>query len=553
MSTKLFLNAAVACFLGITANSFAQSTPAAPQKEDVGRIGINSISPRATLDIEVKTTDETANQGIIIPNLSKVSIAKITEPVESTLVYISNVDNYTEGQNTTADALVANVNAKGFYFYDGTTWQPLQKTAPKLDYIISADGTVLMQWLNKYTQNIDMNQYSDMANVTTISERLLQNSGGVKTFIIKDGVTKIGNYAFQNTKDLKVTIPQSVTEIEEHAFEENKGVTELNLPNLKIAEDGIFQKSNLKSIDLSQLTTIKKNAFSYTKLLTTANFPSVTSVGKSAFEDSNLSNISLPEATLIGSWAFYNTHLTNISAPKVTTIGERAFGGSKITDINFPEVTSIGWGAFSGTKLTTLNLPKAQIIGGYAFESTNITSINLPEATSIGESAFSRTKLTTLNLPKVTTVNRYAFENSGLTSISLPNATSIGWGAFGDTKLTTLNLPKVTTVEERAFHGLTSLETLTLDSIITLTLEAIHVLPNLKKVILGETIKEIQDGNLRQLNKNAEVYIRATTPPSLTETFDINCTFYVPQASLNAYHTHQDWAPHKDKIKGYNY
>ena len=74
-----------------------------------------------------------------------------------------------------------------------------------------------MQWLNKYTQNIDMNQYSDMANVTTISERLLQNSGGIKTFIIKDGVTKIGNYAFQNTKDLKVTIPQSVTEIEEHA------------------------------------------------------------------------------------------------------------------------------------------------------------------------------------------------------------------------------------------------------------------------------------------------------------------------------------------------
>lgn len=132
------------------------------------------------MDIEVKTTDETANQGIIIPNLSKVSIAKITEPVESTLVYISNVDNYTEGQNTTADALVANVNAKGFYFYDGTTWQPLQKATPKRDYIVSANGTVLMNWLNEFTPNIDMNQYSDMANVTIIGNKLLQDADDVK-------------------------------------------------------------------------------------------------------------------------------------------------------------------------------------------------------------------------------------------------------------------------------------------------------------------------------------------------------------------------------------
>lgn len=85
-------------------------------KAQVGRVGINTASPEATLSIEVDPANAlstaTSNEGVLIPKLSKARIANITTPVDATMIYVSDL-TYT-GTNPA----VADITSKGFYYYD---------------------------------------------------------------------------------------------------------------------------------------------------------------------------------------------------------------------------------------------------------------------------------------------------------------------------------------------------------------------------------------------------------------------------------------------------
>ncbi|NHW22551.1 hypothetical protein HA072_26305, partial [Escherichia coli] len=77
-TTKL----SVFAFLGLGLVVYGQS----------GKVGVNTSSPQATLDIQptAKNGDVTAttNEGILAPKLSKTRVASIATPVEGTLVYV---------------------------------------------------------------------------------------------------------------------------------------------------------------------------------------------------------------------------------------------------------------------------------------------------------------------------------------------------------------------------------------------------------------------------------------------------------------------------------
>ncbi len=190
----------------------------------------------------------------------------------------------------------------------------------------------------------------------------------------------IGDYAFSGCSRLtSLTIPSSVTEIDESAFEGCSGLTSLTIP--------------------SSVTWIGRSAFEGCSGLTSLTIPSsVTRISESAFEGcSGLTSLTIPSSvTWIGRSAFKGcSGLTSLTIPSsVTSIGKSAFDGcSGLTSLTLPSsVTRISESAFEGCSgLTSLTLPSSVTeIGGYAFKGcSRLTSLTLPSSvTWISESAF---------------------------------------------------------------------------------------------------------------------------------------------------------------------
>ena len=121
----------------------------------VGRVGINTASPQATLSIEVDPSNTlstaTSNEGVLIPKLSKTRIANITAPVDATMIYVSDL-TYT-GTNPA----VADITSKGFYYYDEDPVMPANSKWKKLN--VNAGGNNLYNTDGVLTDNraVDMN------------------------------------------------------------------------------------------------------------------------------------------------------------------------------------------------------------------------------------------------------------------------------------------------------------------------------------------------------------------------------------------------------------
>ena len=201
----------------------------------------------------------------------------------------------------------------------------------------------------------------------------------IKTVVVENGVTSIGNYAFEFCSLTSITIPNGVTSIGDHAFYRSDILTSITIPN------------------------------------------SVTSIGGFAFTDcSSLTSITIPDSvTSIGDYAFYGCrNLTSITIPNgVTTIGERMFYDCyNLTSITIPEsVTSIGYYAFGFcNNLASITIPESVTsIGEWAFrDCIGLTSITIPESvTNIGSDAFYGCNgLTSITIPKgVTRIGPYTF------------------------------------------------------------------------------------------------------------------------------------------------
>ena len=203
-------------------------------------------------------------------------------------------------------------------------------------------------------------------------------SSQVKSVVIKDGVTSIGDCAFGGCISLtSVSIPDGVISIGFAAFESCSLLTGVTIPN--------------------SVTGIGDYAFGYCSSLISVTIPgSVTSIGEAAFAGGSTSvNVSrenknycsvdgglydkqkttifhpvkiqngafrVPDGVnRIGDSAFFDcTSLTSVIIPKsVTSIGSLAFLGCiRLTNVTIPDgVTSIGDAAFAGST-TSINVSR---------------------------------------------------------------------------------------------------------------------------------------------------------------------------------------------------
>ena len=217
-------------------------------------------------------------------------------------------------------------------------------------------------------------------SVTSIGNFAFYQCTGLTSVTIPNSVTSIGEYAFSGCYGLtSVTIGSGVTSIGGSAFTGCSGLKKVIVKDIAawcgIKFDGsysnplyyakhIYSNEDTEITNLiipNSVTSIENYAFQYCSGLTSITIPnSVTSIGEGAFDGcSGLTSITIPNSvTSIEDYAFqYCSGLTSITIPNsVTSIGYYAFHKcSGLTSITIGSgVTRIGDAAFDGVDIPTV-------------------------------------------------------------------------------------------------------------------------------------------------------------------------------------------------------
>ena len=343
------------------------------------------------------------------------------------------------------------------------------------------------------------------------------NSSSIISVEFEEGSVceSIGKSAFENCMGLtSVTIPDSVTSIENYAFFRCKGLTSVTIPdNLTSIKKGVFAYcSELTSVTIPKnITSIGDTAFGYCSSLTSVTIPeNVTSIGDSAFYScSGLTTVTIPEnVTSIGDSVFvYCTSLTGIwvDAENMNYSSDSygcLYDKNKTKLIQAPgaisgsceipsSVTSICADAFrectglTGVYISDVAAWCAVDFGGYYanpliyagklyLNGQLVTNLVIPDSvTSISDRAFYRcASLTSVTIPDgVSSVGDYAFSNClKLTSVTIGNGvTSISDYAFYYCiRLTSVTIPaSVTSIGNSAFYYCSGLTSVTIPASVT--------------------------------------------------------------------------------------
>jgi len=220
-----------------------------------------------------------------------------------------------------------------------------------LTWILSTDGILTISGTGA------MSDYEYVAESETIDSPWYAYRRSIKKVVIEDGVTSIGNSAFEGCKAMtEIVLPDGLTSIGESAFYECSSLAGIDLPDTieTIGERTFTLCDSLSSVALpANLKEIPNYLFIGCAGLTEVIIPEgVVSIGNSAFQECPmLTTVVLPETlTSLGEFVFRYSGLTNIILPEsMTSIADYAFCDcEKLESITVPKtIGSIGMSAFS--------------------------------------------------------------------------------------------------------------------------------------------------------------------------------------------------------------
>lgn len=214
---------------------------------------------------------------------------------------------------------------------------------------------------------------------------------GESEFVVDDGTYRCGIKAYLGN-DTNITIPDKINGIEVASINER-----------------CFKDSNIESVTLpSSVTSIEQQAF---------------------YGCNNLKSINLSNVKFIGTEAFTNCpSLTdNIDLSSVDWVAEKGLAGTYFNIVNLPNCTKTGENAFDSCKAEEIIMNKATSIGAQAFYNcSNLKTLYIPNATGLANDNFNgctniklifAPKIKSLRLSIPSNVTIYAYR---LTSASLP-------------------------------------------------------------------------------------------------------------------------------------
>jgi hypothetical protein len=297
---------------------------------------------------------------------------------------------------------VTNIGSLAFLYCPILTAINLDTNNPSFS---SLDGVLFDKNQNTLIHYPYANQrksYSIPKSVTNIATWAFNSSASLISVTISEGMTNIGDGAFDQCGLTSIAIPDSVVRLGDFAFENCNGLTNVTLGN--------------------NVTNIPDLEFAGCINLTSVITPnSVISIGDQSFwVCTSLANIALPNGvSTLGYEAFAGcSSLLSIALPdSVTSIGAEAFKScSSLTNVTFSDsITNITGGAFGFcTSLSRIIIPNnVSSVGGSAFGSCpNLTGVYFEgNAPTFGGNVF--------------------YGNTNVTAYYLP--ASVGWGAWTTT------------------------------------------------------------------------------------------------------------------------
>ena len=141
-------------------------------------------------------------------------------------------------------------------------------TTQKTDFLVSDDGTILLQWRNKNTTNVDMTTIPELANVSKIGNRAFYGCGDLSSIKLTEKITTIGHSAFEDCNIEEIRLPKNVISIGYSVFEDTnikniyiEATTPPLLHNGKYNINPYLGKINLQNVYVpaSSLNAYKNN------------------------------------------------------------------------------------------------------------------------------------------------------------------------------------------------------------------------------------------------------------------------------------------------------
>ena len=237
---------------------------------------------------------------------------------------------------------------------------------------------------------------------------------------------------------------------------------------------------------------------------------------------------------------------------------------ASLVDVDLSGITNTSEVNFSNEdKLVRVILPTSLTsIGTQTFyHCSSLASITIPNSvTSIGEEAFSACyALASITIPNsVMSIEKKAFYDcESLTSVIIPTSvTNIGNGAFSYcSSLTSITIPNsVTNIGNSAFNECSALISITIPSSVTsIGGWAFSACYDLVSITIPNSVTSIGEYAFGWCSSLTSITCLGTTPPEASnlEASTTTCTLTVPQSAYDAYLRHTYWGQFLNINTGY--
>jgi len=369
----------------------------------------------------------------------------------------------------------------------------------------------------------------------------------------------------------QITVPSSCTEILNYnSFYQTISATSISLPKslTRLCGYQAFGYSGIKSVNLtdsivdtSSLSSVsiygQRYMFDTARNLKYLYLPTVFNGN---FYSTFRACTSLEKLEILGSVTECNYMADNCSALRevsmtnsgLTNIGTNAFSNcTALTNVNFPSsVTSIGANAFKGDKslVKVGNLSNVKSIDTNAFYMCNSLRIDTSKITSFNSLSFYGCKslypVFNTNEP-VTITGEQSLAVSRCTNIVFPATVETATGFAYTYTLYSADIYS-NNIGSRAFHSCTRLHQCNLYNTQNIG-DNVFFNCRIRQISIPQTILNIGDNAFRNCAQLHDIYIGASTPPTLGGTnafygLKSGWVLHVPSGSLSDYQTASNWS-----------
>ena len=297
-----------------------------------------------------------------------------------------------------------------------------------------------IQWVyDSSTDTLTISGYGDMDDFSAGQWPGLNRYPGsisysIDTVIVRDNITSIGNYAFQNCAMDTIVLPDSIQRIGDYAFQNCSHLTEIVLPDsvTTVGNYAFMGCSNLTSITLSDnITTISSSAFNGCSSLSSLSVPD----GATSFSIDGTPRLTLDLS-----------QCRNLETLNVGTIANRT--------LDIPDCVKTVIVNRNNTTLTTVNLGsgvESTQLYGSAINNVTVDSTN-PNITVVDDVIYSKDMTRLMDYPMGKTDTSFTvpdgvnyverIENDRLTSLTFgKDVTEVRPGSILCDNLQVLNVP----------------------------------------------------------------------------------------------------------------